>query len=194
MGKNIVTLIFLIISGLASYLFITRESEELREKVSVRTKKPRITLENFTLHRYRDHKIVSTLTGQMANFMDPNLLEMYGKLRGLRYDSANREYFSAESASIYFTSNGVVQLLSSSEIARADIENDVNVGSQDKLIKSQYAQYLADKDILRSDVPVVLIAPDSVLRGLKGFEYKIDSEDIELFGPIEGTLQSDKTP
>ncbi len=194
MGKNVVSIAFILISGLAIYLFNMRDDKALREQVSIYDRKPRITLEDFTLHRYRDHRVLSTLTGRIANFMDPNLLEMYGNLRGLRYDTVNREYFSSESAAIYFASAGVMQLLQNSNIVRADIENDVKVGSQDKLLKTQYAQYFSQKNLLRSDVPVVFIAPDSILKGSSGFEYNLNTEDVVLFGPIEGTLQSENLP
>ena len=185
MGKNLVSILFLVISGLAVYLFMQRDDRTLREQVSGQEKQPRITLEEFTLHRYRNHTVLSTLTGRIGNFMDPNVLEMYGNLRGLRYDSPSREYFSAESATIYFESNGIVQLLNDSEISRAEIENNVNVGTQDKLLKTQYARYNTKKGMLRSDVPVTFVAPNSIFKGTSGFEYNIATEDVVLFGPIE---------
>ena len=194
MGKNVISILFIGVSVVAIYLFTIREDKTLREQVSSSVKSPRVTLEEFTLHRYKNHQVLSTLTGRIAHFLDPNILEMYGNLRGLRYDSPNREYFSAETASIYFASNGIVQLLQNSEIHKAEVENSVNVGTQDKLLRTQYAQYQAKKDILTSDVPVTFMAPNSIFIGNAGFEYKLDTEDLVLFGPVEGTLQSEKIP
>ena len=191
MGKNVVAGAFVLLSLYAVFIFMQKDSARLRDQVSRSEKDPRVILEDFTLYRYRGHRVLSTLSGRIAHFIEPNSVEMYGSLRGLRYDTVNREYFSAESAAIYFVGTGMMQLMKGAEVERAEIDNNVKVGSAENLIETDYAQYLADRNRLRSDVPVVFTSPKSKLKGQTGFEYDLELETVELFGPMEGVLQSD---
>ena len=194
MGKNIITAIFVIISVLALFVFLNRDDTTLRDQVSGQEKQPRIILEEFTLYRYKKHEVQSTLTGRIAHFMEPNILEIYGDIRGLRHNSPKREHFAAESASVYFMSNGVVQLMKDSEIKRCEVENNVRVGSGDNVILTQYAQFLGKENILHSDVPVKFTGPGSQFNGKGGFHYDVASENLDLMGPIKGTLQGETIP
>ncbi|SME91349.1 LPS export ABC transporter periplasmic protein LptC [Pseudobacteriovorax antillogorgiicola] len=194
MGKNVVTVIFLVISSLALWVFLSREDRTLRDQVDPDAKQPRIILEEFTLYRYKKHEVQSTLTGRMAHFREPNILEVYGDIRGLRHNTEKREHFAAESATVYFNSNGIVQLMKNSEVKRCEVENNVQVGSRDSVIQTQYAQYFGAEQILRSDVPVQFTGPNSQFAGQGGFQYDIKTEDLDLIGPIEGTLQSEAIP
>ncbi|NRA65784.1 MAG: LPS export ABC transporter periplasmic protein LptC [Pseudobacteriovorax sp.] len=190
MGKNIVSLIFVVLVCFSSYIFLQRDSSSLKDQVGKGEKDPRVVLENFTIYRYEGHTVLSTLTGKLAHFLEPNRLEMYGDIRGLRYDTENREYFSSESATVRFLSNGVMQLIDGSDLERAEVENNVIFGSKRSVIKTNYALYLAKDEALQSDVPVTFLSPSSVLYGKNGFEYDLVSEELSITGPMKGTLQS----
>lgn len=194
MGKNIIAVVFVVISGIALFVFKSRDDRTLKDQVTIKEKQPRIILEDFTLYRYNKHTVQSTLTGRIAHFMDPNILEVYGDIRGLRHNSSRREHFSAQSAAAYFYSTGVVQLMQNSKIQRCEVENNVRVGSGDNVILTQYAQYIGDSNVLRSDLPVQFNAPRSKFYGKGGFHYQVDTEELNLHGPIKGTLQSEAIP
>lgn len=191
MGKNVLAVIFLSISTYAVYVFMQKDSSRLKDQITSSEREPRVILEDFTMYRYRGHQVLSTITGRLGHFIEPNSVEMYGNLRGLRYDTENREYFSAESATVYFKASGMLQLMKGSEVERAEVDNNVRVGSSRNLIETDYVQYRAEKQTLRSDVPVVFTSPRSTLSGQSGFEYDILTEAAKLYGPMEGTLQSD---
>ena len=191
LGKNIVAAIFIIISFVALVVFFSRDDRTLKDQVNLEDRKPRVILEGFTLYKYSGHEIQSTLTGKIAHFIDPNVLEVYGDIRGLRHNTEKREHFAAQSATAYFSSSGIVQLMQKSEIVRCEVENNVRVGFGDNLILTQYAQYLGKDKTLRSDLPVEFRAPQSRLHGKSGFDYRLEDEELDIHGPIKGTLQGE---
>lgn len=192
MGKNIIAASFVILSMVSIIYFFSREEKSSSKDWDNSDKHPRLILEEFTVYRYKAHQVQSTLTGRIAHFIEPNILEVYGDIRGLKHNSPRKEHIAAESASIYFRSHGIVQLMSSSKVDRCEVENNVRIGIDDSLISTQYTQYLGDNHLLRSDVPVVFTGSDSSLTGRGGYTYDINSGELELFGPIEGLLQKNE--
>lgn len=194
MGKYIISGVFLVFCGVSLLVFFVRDDKLLKEQVNMSEKLPRIILEDFTLYKYREHSVKATFTGKIAHFRDPNILEVYGEIRGLKHNSEKREHISAESATVVFHANGIVQLLEESRVKTCEIENNVQVGSGNDVILTQYAQYSGDKNHLRSDVPVKFSNPTAQLKGKNGFVYDIETGDLELIGPIEGFLQGETRP
>ena len=193
MGKNTISVIFLVFSGVSLFVFFHRDNKILREKVDRAERLPRVILEDFTIYTYNEHEVQSTLTGKIAHFLDPNILEVYGDIRGLKHNSSKREHFSAESATVLFSAKGIVRLLEDSRIETCELENKVRVGSGDDVILTEYAKYFSKRNQLRSDVPVHYSNPTARLMGKNGFVYDIDRGDLDIIGPIKGTLQGEAT-
>lgn len=195
MGKYILVIGFLLTSALAVYVFMSRDDRSLRDQLGQSGgNKPRLILEEFTVYRYRDHRVIGTLSAKMGQFLEPNILEIYGDIRGMRHDSGKREFVNAEGSSTIFRSRGVIQLMKDPEIIKTELENDVQFGFEDTIIFSQFAEYLAEPGVLRSDVPVLVRSPQGSLHSQTGFLYDIEKESMELYGPIQGTLQNNGLP
>lgn len=187
MGKNTVVFGFIFTLSLALYVVFTKTSTFRESPESER--EPLISLEEFTIFRYKGHKVNKTLSGQLAHFVEPNVLELFGRVRGLRHSAEVREYVSAEVALVYFNGNGIGDILENAEIAEAEFEDNVHVGVKYNRISSDFAEYLPGEGVLQSDLPVVIRGPTGRLEGKNGFRFYDESEDIEIYGPIKGVLQ-----
>lgn len=188
MGRNILVVAFLVTSVIAITLFLAREDGSLRDQVDSRSKQPVITLEEYTMFRYDGHELRATLSGKLATFLEPNIVEMYGNVTGRKHGE-EKEYASAESAAAYFASSGVTQFLKDNKIERAQLENDVKIGIGDNTLSTEFAEYIAAKDVLRSDRPVLMYGPTGRFKGGNGFAYSLTTEEMTVFGPLEGILQ-----
>jgi len=189
LGKYILVLGFLLTCALAVYAFITRDDRSLRDQVGQQGGRPRLILEEFTVYRYRDHRVLSTLSAKMGQFIEPNILEVYGDIRGMRHDSDKREFVNGEASSTLFRSRGVIQLMKEPEIIKTELANDVQFGFDETIVFTQFAEYIAESRVLRSDVPVLVRSPQGFMHSKTGFQYLIEEESMELYGPIQGTLQ-----
>jgi hypothetical protein len=87
-----------------------------------------------------------------------------------------------------------MQLLEDPYILKTELENDVQFGFEDNIIFTQYAEYLPPRSLLRSDLPVLLRSPQGYFRSMTGFEYHLEKETMEFYGPIQGTLQNSGRP
>ncbi len=189
MGKNIIVALFILMVMSAVYIFVGRESSlPLPELEPGQQHLPRIQLEEFTVYKYEGHKVLSTLSGKTAFFLDPNTLDVLGSIQGQSLDSPNKEFFTAESLRVTFAAKGLSDLLKNSRIQRTEIENQVRFGYQDHILFTEYAKYLNDQSLLVSDLPVQVKGPRMTMKGAKGFEYNTETTDLKLYGPLEGAL------
>ena len=194
MGKNLVVAIFVATCVLASLYVATREASRRGASEADEANVPRVSLEEFSIYKYDGHKVKATLTGKIAHFLDPNILELYGNIRGLKHHPEKPEFASSETATIFFQSSGISQLMENTEVREAELEDNVNVGIHFHRLATEYAKYLPKDALLTSEVSVVLKGPSGRLKGHQGFEYHLDEENIRLFGPIEGVLTGAELP
>ncbi len=187
MGKNIVVFAFVVTLCLAVYTIFTRASL-FQESMHVGVN-PLVTLEGFTIFRYNKHKVTKTLSGQVGQFFEPNKLELFGRVRGLRHDSDRREYVSAETALVFFNGSGITDIIASPGVSEAEFEDNVHLGVRYNRISTEFAEYLPGQGILQSDVQVLIRGPSGRVEGRNGFRFYEETEDIEVYGPIKGIMQ-----
>ena len=192
MGKKILVVIFILVTMTSVYTFFSRERTSLREQVPEAEKNPRIVLKDFTMYRYQGARVEATVSGQNAFFFEPNILEMYGNLNGVRtsQEKGKREFVRAQASVTLFESRGIVQMTQSSDIEKSSLENDVAVGFDEKTIFTQHAEYTSKPQRLYSDLPVELRSRDGNLKSETGFEYLVEEKLLQLHGPIRGKLQN----
>ena len=194
MGKNVVVVLFIVTCLLSVYVLMTRKNPEDRVLDPDAAKEPRVSMEEFTIYKYRNHQVVSTFSGKLSHFLDPNLLELYGSLRGLRHNSVKREYVSCESSTVYFKANGISELMKDATVTKAELEDNVNVGVSYNRLLTEFAEYLPSEDLLQSELPVTVKGPTGQIQGNNGFSYLLGEEKIKIFGPIKGVLQGAELP
>ncbi len=189
MGKNIIVALFLLMVGTAFVIFFKRKPDKpFEERNPSRAQEPRIYLEEFTVYKYERHRMKSTLSGNTGTFFDPDLLEIKGGIQGQKMDSTHKEFINAELATIRFASKGLVDLMKISRIQTCDIRNQVRIGYDDNILYTEHARYLAEQNRLVSEVPVRILGPQVDLLGSRGFEYQTKTQDLKVFGPLEGTV------
>ena len=176
----------------AIYLFLTRDQMPLRRQMEKGLiNQPRIVLEDFTIYRYADNHLISTLSGQMGSFMEPNIVDISGNIRGIRHDSAKKEFLLAQSAEGHLKSVGVIQMMNGADFDYAVFQKDVRLGWDSSTLKTEYAKYTADRDVLESDIPVQIETPNTHFYGDNGFVYDVEKEEMTIQGPIKGVISGD---
>ena len=176
----------------AIYLFWTRDQVALRKQVeNVQTNQPRIALEDFTIYRYANNRLISTLSAHLGSFVEPNIIDVYGNIRGIRHDSPRKGYLLAQSAQGHLKSLGVIQMMNGADLDYAVFQKDVRLGWDSTTVKTEYAKFSADRNVLDSDIPVEIQTPTAHFSGENGFMYDVEKENMTILGPIKGVITSD---
>lgn len=194
MGKNLVVFLFLACFLVSIAAFLNRKEKPSLSlpKEGESLKEPRVVLEEFTVFRYEQHKIQQTISAKLGYFQEPNILELYGNIRGFKH-TEKREYFSADSSITYFESRGLSQLLRRAAVIKTEVEGQVRTGIDGNELTTEYAEYIAPQNLLRTDLPVVVDGPKGRFNGDKGFEYFINDGIMNIRGPMTGVLQERQT-
>ncbi len=189
MGRNIIVAAFLATFFVSLFLFFSRDDGSLRDQVDARSKQPVLALEDFIAFRYDGHELKGTLSGRLANFLEPNIIELYGNVQGKKLRADQQNHVSAESGTVFLSSNGITQFMKDGTVKRAHLENDVRIGVNQSILNTEYAEFIAEKNMIQSERPVLIYNSSGRFKGNTGFEYSLKSEDLTIFGPIEGLLQ-----
>lgn len=192
MGKHFVVILFASALLGAVVVFLQRGERPARVKASEETtghdKHARILLEDFVVYEYTHHQVTETFQGKHAEFVDPNMLEVFGDVLGTRHQSSKKEFVAADALRVHFESKGLTELVKNSKVIQSELENEVRIGYDDNVLYTDYAKYIHADEKLISDRPVRIQAPRAELKGSKGFEYETKSQNLRIFGPMEGTL------
>ncbi len=195
MGRKLVSAGFLACLALALYIFWTRDTKSLRDSLSKGTgKEPRLVLEDFSMYRYRDETLIGKLSARLGHFYDPNVVELDGEIRAERLTSTGeRETLGAESATGYLKASNLIKMMDqNTELERAELSGFVEVGLKDHLLTTDYAEYLNGDKLVRSHRPVRVEGPGRVFMGDEGFTYGLESEILDMQGPVKGVVSIDQ--
>jgi len=191
MGKYIGVLAFALVLGGAVLVFFQRSEKKpqlLQAKDAAHEKHSRVTVEDFVLYEYEDHHATGTFQGKLAQFQDPDTLEIFGSVKGNRLKGEHKEFVSAESAIMRFASKGLSDMVKESKLQTVTLERQVRFGSDDVTLFTDFAKYDHETGKLVSDRPVRMQNPQADMLGKHGFEYDSKTQDVKVFGPMEGTL------
>ena len=192
MGKKIASLIFISLFGLALYIFYSKDDKDLRESVkAIPTSIPRVTLKGFRIYKYQSADLESFASGQLAYFIEPDILEVYGKVSVSDYSDGKEKKAKGDTLTAYFDSSGLIDLAKKSTIKKAILENHVELTNRETKIYTNIVSYSKNKDSLSSDREVSVDSSQGKLYGENGFRYKISDEFLELIGPVNGLLKSE---
>ncbi len=194
MGKNIIVVAFVSAFLGAVFVFFQRSEKLAVKKLQAREVVPerhsRISIEEFVLYEYEDHKATGTFQGKLAQFQDPDILEVFGDVRGSRLNGETKEFVTSEAATMRFNSKGLSDLVKDAKLQSVVLENQVRFGTDDVTMDTDYAKYENETGKLISDRPVRIHNPQTDLRGKKGFEYDSHTQDVKIFGPLEARIVS----
>ena len=198
MGKKLVIIGFVLSLALAIYIFATHETRSLKESISrTSAREPRAVLEDFVAYRYEGEALKARLNAHLAEFFEPNVVVLEGEVSGeRRTDSGEREEIGAESASAYFKPSSLTKMLDptqSNELERAELTGFVEVKIKDHLLTTDYAEYINEDKIVRSNHPVRVEGPGRVFVGDSGFVYNLATQILNMAGKVKGEVSFDKS-
>ncbi|MBC7660260.1 MAG: LPS export ABC transporter periplasmic protein LptC [Chitinophagaceae bacterium] len=196
MGKHFVVIAFVTFFLSAVMVFFQRGEKKANAKKIVSTeiigpardKRSRVTVEEFVLYEYDDHHPTGTFQGKLAQFLDPDTLDIMGAVRGNRMNGEHKDFLASEAATLKFGSKGLADMMKDAKLETAEFENQVRFGSDDTTIFTDYAKYETATAKVTSERPVRIQNAQVDMLGRKGFEYDQKTQDVKVFGPMEGTL------
>lgn len=187
MGKKLVISIFILCIGLALFVYASHEKKSLRENLSKKgQREPRLVFEDFILYRYRLDALTSRLSARIGHFYEPNIIELDGEIRGERLTNDGRETVSSESATAYFKAPTLSKMMAETDLDRAELTGFVEVGVKEHSLSTDYAEYIAADDLVRSPKPVRVQGPNRAFTGEEGFTYGLGDETLKMFGIVKG--------
>lgn len=192
MGKKIATWIFIVLFFSAVFIFYSKDDKDLRESVkAIPVSIPRVTLKSFKIEKYQGLKKTSHASGKLAYFVEPDILEVYGKISAADYTKDSVRIAKGDTLTAYFNTLGLIDLAKESSIKRAILENHVELINKDNKIYTNIVSYNKKKDSLSSDREVSIDSSQGKLYGRNGFIFNISDEFLELMGPVNGLLRSE---
>lgn len=191
LGKKLTIISFLICLAIAMYVFASKESKSLRDNLVVGdARDAQIILEDFVAYKYEGSRLDAKLSGKLANFYEPNLVEIDGDIRGERATSEDKEFFSAETASAFFKAESLTGLMEKNvELDRAEVSGFVEFGVKGHVLTTDYAELLNDQQQIRSNRPVRVEGIDRMFAGEEGFTYDLKKESLYMPGRVKGVVQ-----
>ena len=192
MARKLVIVGFLIALSIALYTYFTRENSRAWEQSDL-DNKPRIILEDFVLYRYTGAVVNGKLTARLGHLLEPNIVELYGEVKGERTGERGVERVTAESAVAYLKSNSISELVKTNEVVRAEMKGFVNVDFDEHKLSTDYAEYWHDRQEIASNRPVKVDGPNRVIKGDQGFLYQLSDSTLEVFGKVSGQVDDPST-
>ena len=190
MFKNILIVSFVLISAGAIFFFFVIGMERDLDKVVGSHQQPLIALRDFVIYRYDDDEMKWTISANMANFLDPNVVQIIGEVNGIRQtDDGGKESLDADSAIAYLRANSFSEFIQNARINKVEIDNDVKIVVKDYTITTDYAEYHDKAQMIQSEFPVNIVQQDNFFEGDSGFEYKIKDDALKVKGPLKGMIK-----
>ena len=195
MGKKLVIVIFILCFGLALSVYLSREKKSLRDNLSNKgQREPRLVFEDFTFYRYLGDSLTGRLSARLGHFYEPNVVEFDGEIKGERLTKDGRQTVSAESATAYFKAATLTKLMAETDLERAELTGFVEVGLREHTLSTDYAEYLAADNLVRSLRPVRVQGPNRLFTGDEGFTYGLEDETLQMYGTVKGQFLLNPLP
>lgn len=200
MGKKSISAAFIVTLILSLSLFYFHDSSSKESLGEDLAKAPRLVLEDFQLNRYHLATVHSGTSGKLAYFYEPNIAEVFANFNVFRVNkNGELETLRSEMARAYLKAESMSDLMKMESVAvtQAVVEDNVKIVGNGHVLESEEVWYQNAASILRSDKEVVARGPNRIFRGDSGFEYKIATQLLKVFGPVTGVFHpksSEKTP
>lgn len=188
--KYILTLIFSLLSIAAVLVFLVREERRPSQREGSADVTPMLSLKEFVVYRYLDDQVRWTVSAKLGNFLDPNVVEVFGSVEGSRVVDDETEIVTAESAVAYLDANSLSDSVKDAQISRVEIDSSVNIAMKNYAIKTDYAEYTVKSQTIESDLPVTVEQKANFFEGQNGFNYNLNKDLLTIKGPLKGVVKS----
>src|SRR5690606_22443135 len=99
MAKNLVIGGFLATLVVAFSVFFTRDKGTPRDVLAEGKQAPRLILDEFSFFRYKGANVEANFSAKLGHFIEPNVIEVFASVRGVRYRGDQVETMRCESGS-----------------------------------------------------------------------------------------------
>ena len=201
MGRKVAGVFLLIAFVVSIGTFLGRDRKILRETISSNLHEYRIKIEDFTVNNYEDGQLVEGMSAKLGVFVEPNIVEMSGDVRGEKNSegkssldqSVEKETIRADQATIYLNATSLSMLLNqNAEMDRSELTGFVQVGFKDHVLTTDYVEHIREQKIIRSPKFVKVEGPHRSFEGEEGFEYSLEKEILEIRGKVRGVATFEK--
>ncbi|MGE0171660.1 MAG: LPS export ABC transporter periplasmic protein LptC [Oligoflexales bacterium] len=183
-------MIFSLLSIAAVLVFLVREERRPSQREGSADVTPMLSLKEFVVYRYLDDQVRWTVSAKLGNFLDPNVVEVFGSVEGSRVVDDETEIVTAESAVAYLDANSLSDSVKDAQISRVEIDSSVNIAMKNYAIKTDYAEYTVKSQTIESDLPVTVEQKANFFEGQNGFNYNLNKDLLTIKGPLKGVVKS----
>lgn len=186
--------LFLVLATMvvSSLVFVARERGKSRNQVAydANLREARIAFEDFSATRYLAGRVTQVATAKAAYLLEPNMLELFGDVSVKSLRGAGRQEFweklYCETATAYFRSSNLSQMLTTSSMDHVDLRGFVKLESKNMTLETDYAMYNHAPGTLQSQAAVMIRGTGHYFRGDGGFVFDLRRENLSVAGPVRG--------
>jgi len=192
MNKRTKLVLVLSTVALTTAAFLARERGKARNRPAygANLREARITFEDFTATRYDSGIVTSVARAKSVYLLEPNILELFGDVsfRAIKGDGKKQywEQLYCETATAYFRSNNLAQMITSSSMDHIDLRGFVKLETKGMTLETDSAVYTHANGVLQSSALTQLSGPGHHVKGEGGFSFDLRREELNVFGPIRG--------
>ncbi len=191
MGRLVIIAVFSLCFVLSIWVFLNREEKPIKEKIKKSLTRQSLVVDEFTSYRFNDAELVGSVSAKMGQFVEPNSLELKGDFRAQRLINGKYESLRSERATAFFDTDSLGKMMSGTDLVRSELKEKVVVDYKRHILKTDYAEYFANRDTIVSERPVRIDGPKRWMTGDQGFQIDLTNENLEVFGLIKGVFTPD---
>ena len=169
-----------------------KKARDQRKKPKELGDDSRVTLEEFDIYRYQNHKIESRFSARSARLFEPNRMLVEGNPIGIRYKSdqngESKEVLRAQTATIFFQADSFGKMLQSPPLDKALLSEGVEAGFVDLILLTENADYVFKTDTLQSKMETTVEGPQKKMKSATGFEYDLKKQQLLMQGKVSGVF------
>ncbi|MEY4631538.1 MAG: hypothetical protein RIQ81_1658 [Pseudomonadota bacterium] len=178
--------------ALSTLLFVNREQGKKKHSPGgdSMAREARVSFEDFVASRYHEGVETTRVEARSGYLLEPNMLELFGDVRARTVRGKGRKMkvqeVRCETATAYFDTNSLAQMMTSSRVDRVDLKGFVQVKSAGMVLDTDQALYEYGTGLLHSNSRVSVAGPAFHFRGEGGFTLDTAKENLNVSGPIKG--------
>ncbi|MBP6217732.1 MAG: LPS export ABC transporter periplasmic protein LptC [Oligoflexales bacterium] len=192
MGRYLLMAAFCLSVLVGGLIYFTKSSLSLKENLEKAVVHgPKVRLSHFTIYKFYGGVLHAVLNSTKGEFRDPGILQLEGKVHGLR-EGSDRIEFNADELEANFRDSRLDQLLDGGTAETVELRRGVQVQNAAYRVTSELVHYRTREEMLSGPEPVSITAGQSQVQASGGFKYDIKSGDLSLFGKVYGVLYKEQ--
>jgi hypothetical protein len=158
-----------------------------------KTDRATVQCRNIRFFKYDGAILMGEFLADSGVFFSPGKAVFQGDVRSFEYDDEatnSDKHLRAEELEVKLRVSGLMELWGSAGdtfVEKAWWRRDVRFKKADLLLNTELVEYDASLQSYRGDLPVEVNSPRGAMTAANGFLYSELTQELEMFGPVEGT-------